>query len=158
MQPSFWHIFGLKSSWAVNHFFHVIYCAYNPEAFVHIYVQNHPSSFVTLASPKASSAALTRGKSSGETAVSACEAELRTCLRCGSQYSVEDNSPVACRYHGHMTGELPFVVYCPSGMFLECAMAAMLGWLHEANSTTSSAINQAAMPLEIQSRNKFCLL
>ena len=107
MQPSFWHIFGLKSSWAVNHFFHVIYCAYNPEAFVHIFVQKHPSTFVTLTSPKASSAAHTRGKSSGEAAVSACEAELRTCLRCGSQYSVEDNSPVACRYHGHMTGELP---------------------------------------------------
>lgn len=32
------------------------------------------------------------------------EEQLKLCVRCGVTYREEDNSPVACKYHGHMTG------------------------------------------------------
>ncbi|XP_006661369.2 uncharacterized protein LOC102703716 [Oryza brachyantha] len=33
------------------------------------------------------------------------EERRRRCLRCGSLYADEDNSPTACAFHGHVTGE-----------------------------------------------------
>uniref|UniRef100_A0A0E0ETF0 Uncharacterized protein n=1 Tax=Oryza meridionalis TaxID=40149 RepID=A0A0E0ETF0_9ORYZ len=33
------------------------------------------------------------------------EKERKRCLRCGSMYLDEDNSPTACAFHGHVTGE-----------------------------------------------------
>lgn len=30
--------------------------------------------------------------------------QVKLCVRCGMTYRDEDNSPVACKYHGHMTG------------------------------------------------------
>lgn len=31
----------------------------------------------------------------------------KVCLRCGMTYQDEDNSPIVCKYHGHMTGQYP---------------------------------------------------
>ncbi|KAG0504437.1 hypothetical protein KC19_N032500, partial [Ceratodon purpureus] len=33
------------------------------------------------------------------------EGILKVCVRCGMAYRDKDNSPVACKYHGHMTGD-----------------------------------------------------
>uniref|UniRef100_A0A0E0M2P3 Uncharacterized protein n=1 Tax=Oryza punctata TaxID=4537 RepID=A0A0E0M2P3_ORYPU len=47
----------------------------------------------------AAAAAAEQGKRSKE------EEERKRCLRCGSLYLDEDNSPTACAFHGHVTGE-----------------------------------------------------
>ncbi|GAB4828098.1 hypothetical protein Ancab_035013 [Ancistrocladus abbreviatus] len=33
------------------------------------------------------------------------EAQLKRCLRCNTLYHEQDNSPLACSFHGHITGE-----------------------------------------------------
>ncbi|KAF0928051.1 hypothetical protein E2562_037382 [Oryza meyeriana var. granulata] len=48
------------------------------------------------------------GASPGDGAAAAAAAEQgkrKRCLRCGSLYADEDNSPTACAFHGHVTGE-----------------------------------------------------
>jgi len=46
------------------------------------------------------------------------EEKLKLCVRCGVSYRDEDNSPVACKYHGHMTG-----------MYTVCSLAAFFPFL-----------------------------
>lgn len=43
-------------------------------------------------------------KCSGSFGTSTTGPLLKACLRCGEQYLEAENSPIACRYHGHMTG------------------------------------------------------
>ncbi|XP_024393761.1 uncharacterized protein [Physcomitrium patens] len=37
----------------------------------------------------------------------------KVCLRCGMTYQDEDNSPIVCKYHGHMTGDPGLYTYAP---------------------------------------------
>ncbi|XP_024393760.1 uncharacterized protein [Physcomitrium patens] len=53
----------------------------------------------------------------------------KVCLRCGMTYQDEDNSPIVCKYHGHMTEEWSgfllrlakhFAVHCDHSVVLLC--------------------------------------
>jgi hypothetical protein len=56
--------------------------------------------------------------------------ELKVCIRCGTAYRDEDNSPVACKYHGHMTGT--YAVLCTvdamSIVFSHCDIVPLRTW------------------------------
>ncbi|KAL3537399.1 hypothetical protein ACH5RR_000765 [Cinchona calisaya] len=42
-----------------------------------------------------------------------CSEEKKWCLRCNTVYQDKDNSPTACSFHGHTTGEKGLFAFAP---------------------------------------------
>ena len=49
--------------------------------------------------------------------------ELKVCVRCGMAFRDEDNSPIACKYHGHMTGK--YDALCPPHSRCFCTFCSL---------------------------------
>ncbi|XP_008231275.1 PREDICTED: uncharacterized protein LOC103330465 [Prunus mume] len=102
MPPPFWYPNFISVALSVSH---------NNRTFFMALALGIPQSFLCRTS-NGSKIKLCSNISDGKTSTSQTQTKKR-CLRCNTLYTDKDNSPTACSFHGHTTGEKGLFAMAP---------------------------------------------